>query len=256
MSDSPIASTRFGVDRVVTLTFAMIRRNPAGVLLPSAAYAVIGVFLPQLVGQALAAAGAAPPAYLAWVPMFFINQVLIALVTGCVTFIVVGDLGGRPLGFGGALRGALPRLAPVAVLSLVISLALVLGLVLLVVPGILLILRWWVAVPVRFVEDRGFAGALGRSAALTKGHRGALFGLLAIVGILALVWTGVVIVGSGGLTAFQQLTLARDPVLLAVEGLFSAAVTAVSTTGSAVTYAELRRVKEGVLPGQLATIFE
>ena len=62
---------------------------------------------------------------------------------------------------------------------------------LLIVPGILLGLRYSLAVPVAVLEDTGVSDSLSRSAALTKGHRGRillvyllLFVLLVIGSIL------------------------------------------------------------------------
>ncbi|MCL2713117.1 MAG: hypothetical protein FWD68_00580 [Alphaproteobacteria bacterium] len=72
-----------------------------------------------------------------------------------------------------AARGFLP-LAGVAVL---ITLGVLVGTILLVVPGIMLAVRWAVACPACIVEGAGPIASLRRSAALTDGERWVLFEL-------------------------------------------------------------------------------
>ena len=256
MSDTLMTGTRLGIGRVIQLTLGMMGRNAASVLLLSLAYAAISAGVPLLIRQGLAAGAGGLPAYLAWVPAYLINLAPSAFVFGCMTLIVVGDLGGQRPGLGTAARGALRVLLPALLLSIAAGLGFVLGLVLLIVPGVLLILRWWVVLQVRFMESVTLRGAFSRSAALTKGSRGALFGLLVIFIVFVVLFTGLLILGMGGLARYQALTLAHDPALTALQLLLNTVTTALTGTSGAVIYAELRRIKEGALPGQLAAIFE
>lgn len=69
-------------------------------------------------------------------------------------------------------------------LNLLSGIAIIAGLLLLVVPGLMLLARWAVAIPSMMKEDLDMRGALRRSARLTQGSRWAIF------------WLGVIVWGS------------------------------------------------------------
>jgi hypothetical protein len=83
-----------------------------------------------------------------------------------------------------ALRGlrVLPVVAAAAIAS---GLGIALGIIALIVPGILLALRWSVVAQVAAVEHEGWIPALQRSQQLTRGHYLHILGLLVITGLLA-----------------------------------------------------------------------
>jgi hypothetical protein len=68
----------------------------------------------------------------------------------------------------------------VAAAVIVAGLGIGLGFLALIVPGVLLALRWSVVAQVAAVEHEGWIPSLGRSTALTRGHYWHIFGLLAI----------------------------------------------------------------------------
>jgi hypothetical protein len=88
-----------------------------------------------------------------------------AIVYGTVT-----DLSGRRASLGSCVSAALKVLLPLIGLSIVSTLGMMLGLILLVVPGIILALGWSTAVPVKIVERAGVFESLSRSWALTSGY--------------------------------------------------------------------------------------
>ena len=102
------------------------------------------------------------------------------------------------------------------------------------------------AIPVLVHERRGVLGSMSRSAALTKGSRWALFGLFAAVVIASFA---------------AQLALGLAAALLgAITGLVvlsfvQALLSTIVSTAAAVSYVELREVKEGANVGELAEIF-
>ncbi|HEX4308105.1 MAG TPA: hypothetical protein VHZ54_18860 [Solirubrobacterales bacterium] len=80
------------------------------------------------------------------------------------------------------------RVLPVVSAAVVMSfLGATFGLVALIVPGVLLYLRWSVAAPAAALEDGGWTDALRRSAGLTKGNYWHVFGLLVLVIIISAV---------------------------------------------------------------------
>ncbi len=83
-----------------------------------------------------------------------------------------------------ALRGL--QVLPVAVASVLVATAgIALGFLALIVPGILLALRWSVVAQVAAVEHEGWIPSLRRSQELTRTHYGHIFWLLLLVGIVS-----------------------------------------------------------------------
>ncbi len=119
-----------------------------------------------------------------------------------------------------------------------------LGTLALIVPGVLMGLAWCLAPAVAAVENRSLVAMLRRSADLTRGHRGALFGLFAGYFVLRLV----VVFGprlaiglplsSTGETGPGWLFYGVAPVMSAALSLLYAAV-------MASVYLELRHARDG-----------
>jgi hypothetical protein len=83
-----------------------------------------------------------------------------------------------------AARGVrvLPTAAATAVMT---TLGITLGFVALIVPGILLTFRWYVAVQAAAIEHEGWLGAIRRSRVLTRGVYGHLFAFGVLIAIIA-----------------------------------------------------------------------
>jgi len=92
-------------------------------------------------------------------------------------------------------EGEKPRLAEVAVQGLrvlpivaaaviIAGLGIALGFLALIVPGVLLALRWSVVAQVAAVEHEGWIPSLSRSRVLTRGHYWHIFGLFVITGLV------------------------------------------------------------------------
>jgi hypothetical protein len=126
------------------------------------------------------------------------------------------------------------------------------------VPAVILFLMWFVAVPACVVERLGPFYSLGRSRALTKGHRWKIFGLQLVLLIAALV-IGILV---GIVMALVQLGVAAAGAILAktlsaiLNLMWNASLFAFHMTILAVTYYDLRAAKEGIGTDQIATVFE
>jgi hypothetical protein len=108
-----------------------------------------------------------------------------ALASSASTFILSEQYMGRVIGAGDALSRAVPFLGRVIVLSLLTSLLVVLGLLLLFIPGLILISGLLLSTPALVIESREHAtDAMGRSWALTRGHRWKIFGGLIVTALL------------------------------------------------------------------------
>ncbi len=176
------------------------------------------------------------------------------LATAAVVWVSYEALYGRSAGFGGGVARAFRALPANLGMAVLISLALIVGFALLVVPGIMLILRWSAAVPVLVVERAGVLGSLGRSRDLTRGHRWAILGVLVVLALIDLVVFGVIGFGGAALAAsfkgMVSITVAQA-INLAVNAMLSA----FNGAGSAAIYFELRRAREGGLAVETAEAF-
>jgi hypothetical protein len=158
----------------------------------------------------------------------------------------IEDLNGKRPAFGDSVQIALRCLLPTVGIGILVAIGVGLASVALLVPGIILWLGWSVSVPVLVQERLGVFGSMSRSRALTKGTRWSLFGLFLILAILAIVIQlilGTAVYLFGGIIGSV------------VGALVSAIMSTVMSTATAVSYVELRQVKEGTSVDELAEIF-
>jgi hypothetical protein len=102
------------------------------------------------------------------------------LVQGALVEVVHDEHRGQaPRGMAELYRTSGSRLGSMLWVSVLMGLGVGLGLVLLIVPGILLAIRWAVAVPVVMLEGVGARAAMHRSQELVHGHRRDVFRVLA-----------------------------------------------------------------------------
>src|SRR5574341_3898 len=166
--------------------------------------------------------------------------------TAAVTAGALEHLGGRRASFGEMVARGVRRTGPIVVAGALATLAASLGLVLLIVPGIILSLMFSLVVPVVIVERLSPPKVLGRSRALTKGHRWALLTVLAIVYMAAMV--PAVVAGAAG-AGVPYLSTLLGSVLNTVVG-------PLLVVAPAVAYHDLRAFKEGAGTVALERVFE
>jgi hypothetical protein len=88
---------------------------------------------------------------------------------------------GRRASLSDGLMAGLRSWGPLWLLNLLRSLALIGGYLLLIVPGVIMNIAWYVAGPVQVIEGGSPIASLQRSAELTRGRRWAIFGVAIIV---------------------------------------------------------------------------
>lgn len=178
------------------------------------------------------------------------GRVLDLIVTGAVVYGVFQQVRGQPAGLGDCLRVGFSRLLPVLGIGIIVAVLVTLGLLALVIPGILLQLMWWVAVPVAVVERLGVVGSMQRSAKLTSGEKGTIFLILLVLGLIQFaVIFGIAFVAA---MVLPEAGAAQALVTLLIAIPFGA-LTAVA---NAVGYHDLRVAKEGVGIDDLIKVFE
>jgi hypothetical protein len=112
------------------------------------------------------------------------------LVQGALVEVVHDEHRGQaPRPLAELYRSSGSRLLSMLWVSILMGLGVGLGLVLLIVPGILLAIRWAVAVPVVMLEGLGARAAMHRSQQLVQGHRKDVFRVLLNIWVrTGLVW--------------------------------------------------------------------
>ena len=180
----------------------------------------------------------------------FVALICGALVQGGLTYGVVASLrGNADIDLRTMFMRSLGILPRIVILSLVVSLIILAGFVLLIVPGLILALVLYVAIPVSVMEGGGIGKALKRSSDLTDGYKGQLF-LVSLAIIVPVIIVSVVVV----LTVVRGLDPMFGQILefvisqFLLTGLFAACV--------AVAYHDLRILKDGVDTESIAAAFE
>jgi hypothetical protein len=112
-----------------------------------------------------------------------VGLVVSALVQGAITRATVTAIEGRRATFGESLSTALRVLLPLIGLSILLAIGIMIGFVLLIVPGIILLLMWAVAVPSLVIERGGVFAAFARSAELTRGAKWRILGLFLLLAV-------------------------------------------------------------------------
>ena len=260
----------FDIGRVVTRTFGSIGRNAAtffvlGVALVGLPQAILNYMQVQLNPATSALAGESrSPGELITYGLLMIGFALLSIVLSAMlqaTIIrgVVEDLNGRRVNIADSLSAGLGVSLPVIAISIMVGLGVFFGLILLIVPGLMLAIRWVAAIPARVMERPGVFAAMGRSAELTRGHRWAIFALAVVFLIVVMVLSGVIgavaaaiAIGAGGSATGITTSL---PFLL-LTSVLNAATATIGAAGVAAIYCELRAVKEGASPSTLADVFD
>ena len=225
--------SRFAIGDVLKASFSVYGRN-----LPAVAVLVAIAYVPAFaVAVAIANRPAASPSLLR---LENDTALLLAYLAGGpfaaagLAYVAVRTLRSGPPTLGDALAYAVRAFPLVLLTTCVWFIAFSLGLVALVLPGVIVIVVFWVAPQVAAVERGGVVTAFRRSRALTKGNRVALFGLILLFLVPAL--------------AIEPLsTLAPFPPQYhhLFDVVLTAAYTSVGGTVDGVVYHDLRVGKEG-----------
>lgn len=181
--------------------------------------------------------------------LLLLNMIVYLLVMGVTILAAYDSLLGRPVQIAVYLRRCLVALPAIVVLGLAFYLLMTVGFVFLVLPGLYVTARYAVFVPAILVDRAGFSG-LGRAAALSRGYRwpivgGLLLLILVYVGVSILI---VLLIGRiGGMLGEYGFIL--------VEAVTSPIINAYSAVFTALLYARLREIKEGLGIRDLAEVF-
>jgi hypothetical protein len=253
----PTHGAQFGVGKVLGKSLAILGRN----FLPFAMIALV-VQLPTLLVQLYLdpnlntdpASGAAPDvgATFAYIGgLVLVSAVVAGLTTATLVYGSFQDLRGQKVGLGECFSRAIAVLPIIAIGAVCYGLLVGLGMLLLVIPGIIIAVVYWLYVPAIVVEKMSLGAALNRSSELTRGRRWSIFAILLLV---ALVSIGVEI--AVGLGAALLGALSSVETIVIASYALNAIIGAFVSVANAVTYYYLRADSEGVDIEDIARLFD
>ncbi len=216
---------------------------------PFVGTALIG-FVPNLLFS-LFIRNPASPGTFTWgvVANMVVNLIVYILVIVTLTYSTVQALRGRRVSIGECLSQGIRRLPVALGVGLLAYLGIVVGTSLLLVPGLILLSMWAVAIPTTTVERTGVIESLSRSAALTRGRRWRVFGaaLISVLIISVFSWVLIAAFGLHGL---------GSPLFAVLNWVVGSVTSAFNVSVFATLYYFLRREKEGVDIDQIASVFD
>ena len=261
-----------GIGSILSRAFSILGRRFLLLFGPAfavqLAFTIFNLFVPGLAAPLLIDPATQTFNAAALVPLALyalLGMLVYALIQGVVTVAAYDTATGRPSRVGDYFGAVLRNIVPLIVVSLLSTIAIYIGFVLLVVPGLWLMAVLSVIVPAVVVDQAGF-GAFGRSARLTKEYRWPIVGLLIVV---ILIFLGITLALGGIATAIFGLTgvlsaVTPNPGSIGAAAIifqiFTAALNAVSysflAVAVAVLFARLKEIKEGLGFEDLSRVFD
>jgi MFS family permease len=240
---APTAEREFRIGQVFNRSLTLLSRNFLPFFVITTIAALPNVLITQSIAQEPGNASAG------WLVVAGLLTIALSMLSQAVVLYgAFQDMRGRPVNLGESVRVALSRLLSIIGLAFLVSFGVFVGALLLIVPGFILLTMWFVATPACVVEGLGPLASMGRSSAITKGHRWKIFGMV----LLVLVGAGIVgaIIGAVlGLTGSTVLVGLGSLIWSGVWGAFYAIFVVV-------TYHDLRVAKEGIDTDQIASVFD
>lgn len=204
--------------------------------------------LPDPDADPVASSEAMFPHYIVLIREGLVGWLCPILLNAALAYGVVRHLRGGQAGFVESLAQFAGRVVPAMGVTVIVGVVTAIGLMLFVVPGVWLAIVLWVALPVVVIE-RGGLRAITRSADLTSGFRGPIFGLaLILVAAHYVVAIAADWIVSAILADALLVYCVTQFVVVVLSGIYATAVS--------VTYHDLRVLKEGVDTRSVSAVFD
>jgi len=263
----------FEVGRVVSNTFRALQRN----VVPFLSLTFIGAGIPMILfslwplflglGEGINFYDANWFENIEWegivgiaVSVYILWMLFGVIIYGALIRMSVNALNERQVHLGDAFRTGLKYFFPILFIMLIYMIAMIVGLLLLIVPGILIALGWALVWNIKIIEDLPFTEVFSRSWSLSKGYKRWILLMMVIFGVLGgvigLVFQIPVMFFGNSQTAIIEGGSTTFWIVNAIaSGLAQMVSVALSYVGLTATYLEIRRVKEGVASDKIADIF-
>lgn len=179
--------------------------------------------------------------------MIFLMMLGQTLCSGALTRSVAETYLGHDMSVGQAYRHVLPKFLTLILASVLVSICVGFGFLMLVVPGVIFSLWFALTTPAIIMEDLGATAGMSRSRTLVKGNLGKVFA----VGFLAFVLMLVITLPFGFAGSLLTRMVAQDNRTIAIfisqlcETLGQLITTPIGATTSILLYYDLRIRKEG-----------
>lgn len=179
-----------------------------------------------------------------------IDLIVGQIVTVTLVYGAMQALRGRPVSVGECLTQGMRRLGSAIGVALLSGICIGFAALLLVVPGLILLAMWAVAVPIAVIEVAGVTASLSRSQELTRDRRWRVLGAYIVAWLISIVG-GAILGGIAGVVGGMNS-------ILFVIALWAFVAFAQAFSACVVTtlYYFLRREKEGVDIEQIASVFD
>lgn len=175
-----------------------------------------------------------------------LSMVIGFFVIGFMCLAALDAVMGRSHTIGQYTRQTMRQLLPIGVLGIALTVMAAIGGMLLIVPGLYVLARFLPWVESVVFEDVGWSG-LGRAQQLTEGYRWPLVGAVLLMGVIVV---AIIVAVSPIMLAVSGGGLALATVLL--EAVISGLYYALIAIFTALIYARLREIKEGMTIAQIA----
>ncbi|MER2510546.1 hypothetical protein [Amaricoccus sp.] len=175
-----------------------------------------------------------------------LSMVIGFFVIGFMCLAALDAVMGRSHTIGQYTRQTMRQLLPIGVLGIALTVMAAIGGMLLIVPGLYVLARFLPWVESVVFEDVGWSG-LGRAQQLTEGYRWPLVGAVLLMGVIVVT---IIVAVSPIMLAVSGGGLALATVLL--EAVISGLYYALIAIFTALIYARLREIKEGMTIAQIA----
>lgn len=156
---------------------------------------------------------------------------------------------------------ALKLIFPLVGLSILYFLGVGLGFLLLIIPGIFLLLGWYLAVPILLVEKTGVIDSFSRSWTLTSGYKRWILLIIVILWVISTVISVVLTLLAVPFGDVATATLTGGSTLFWIVYAFASALAQaltvmINASAVAAIYYEIRDLKEGITPMSIASVFD
>ncbi len=196
----------------------------------------------------LYASTAEPSQALLWTGVV-LQQLGSQILVGALTYGVVQHLRGEPANLAMTVSVGVQSFLRVIAVSIVVGLIIGVGTLLLFVPGIILMMCFYVAIPAAVLERKGIGASMRRSLDLTRGSRWQIFGAAILFGLI-MIGTFMLL----GLVMASTSDLSNPP--LWAEITLNVLIAPFGSTMAGVCYYMLRMGKENVDSKQIAAVFD
>lgn len=256
----------FSIGRVFARAAGTVGRNPlvtlSMALLLGAVPALIislltrGVFATDVEGATTdMSIGLFITGILTWMVMMAIG----VIVQAGLTRATLADSEGRKASFGECVMAGVQVILPLVALILLWTGGIALGMIVFLIPGIILMLMWAVAIPSLVVERQGIFAAFARSRELTKGSRWKILGVLVLLLVAYMLLT--IVLGIAGVSTLETANIGSETAgALSIAAIVSSLIPSTLFnlawgTIQPAMYVELRDAKEGGSVEHLQEVF-